>query len=972
MDSNGLRFWMLSQLNDWLPPWRAGTAYLIGQSILDPSGNIQTAEVTGTSDATQPAWNSVISKTTLDAEISWINSGPVSWQANTSFSVGQYIVDSNSNLQYATAIVTNGLTGMVQPHWPVALGESTVDGSVTWICMGPTQTGLYYCSDSNRLQLRSMRTGSPPVEDFTIATNLVETAPMTLDQYGNYARWVASSGLVMAGGSGSSDVPQPNEIPIYVPPVPKVTDVAMGFDGILYIAVGGSLVMVDRRDRWPNFTLSVRDFNFWRLTALPEGGVLALDRNKPQLGKVSGQPLQTGPVDVPNPGILRSCQPNPNPPQIVSRMALPATETFVALAPLDPTFPSTQQPPQFLLLSWQSNAASNQTVYLRIFTETAPSAAPLQLTGVRLPYAIAGLGNQKVAALATNLNEALIYDFSGAGGAAGDTEVLIPVGETYILSAKNVGPIVHGFGLPQNYANVPGLLPLMLPLLPLSLNSVAASGATNPAGPAILDSGTSQTVWHRMFLEAIMPPRCGALLWLTASDRLADMVDPTFPWYPHIVGAVNTASIPAPLLAGAPTAVWQSIPTEVPYAPTLLGEDPIQPTQGLFMVLVQRVNKAVRNLSGRYLGVRIQLNGDGRNTPQIAGLRVYGPRFSYIQNYMPEIYCEAKSGPDAEVAGPSTRHDFFERFVSLFESQFTRIEDRIAKAYLLTRPEATPEDSLGWLGSWIGIGSYDYPPDRSRARLEATPDLYEWRGTAKGVTQALDVATNGACTRGAIIVIEDFRLRHLFATILGADLSIKANPLLPGYYANSNSIVGDTLFLGDPRIQAELQGLYATDLGIAGSAQAVQSFYDRLANRMTVFIHNQVEDINLKLVQRIVEAEKPAHVQAFVRVATEPFMIGLASLLGVNTYLGPVSPRNQVTVGVSDVGRYDVVMELPSLDPRMDGGISGAEFAQPIARINAPAVVKPGSPISLDGGASTAPAGATITSYHWTLVQPRD
>ena len=55
---------------------------------------------------------------------------------------------------------------------------------------------------------------------------------------------------------------------------------------------------------------------------------------------------------------------------------------------------------------------------------------------------------------------------------------------------------------------------------------------------------------------------------------------------------------------------------------------------------------------------------------------------------------------------------------------------------------------------------------------------------------------------------------------------------------------------------------------------------------MTVFIHNQVEDINLKLVQRIVQAgKKPAHVQAFVRVATEPFMIGLASLLGVSTYL---------------------------------------------------------------------------------------
>ena len=217
--------------------------------------------------------------------------------------------------------------------WPVALGQTVVDGNVTWSCAGPTQAGLFYCSQNNRLQLRSVRTGAPPVEDFTTATNMVGVVPMTLDQYGNYARWDASSGMVMAGGSGPDDTATLDEVPIYAPGTPDVTDLAMGYDGILYVAVGGSLVMIDRRGRWPNFTLSVPDFNFWRLTALPEGGVLALDRNAPQLGKVAGQPLQTGPVDIPNPGILRSCNPNPNPPQIVSRIALPSSETFVALGP---------------------------------------------------------------------------------------------------------------------------------------------------------------------------------------------------------------------------------------------------------------------------------------------------------------------------------------------------------------------------------------------------------------------------------------------------------------------------------------------------------------------------------------------------------------------------------------------------------------------------------------------------------------
>jgi phage tail-like protein len=963
MDSNGLRFWMLSQLNDWLPQWRAVTAYIPGQGIVDPNGNIQVAQNAGTSNAIPPVWSTTLSQTTVDAGISWINSGPGRWQAATAFSAGQYILDSNGNLQCAVKIASNGTSGATPPTWPTALGQTVVDDNVTWSCAGPTQSGLFYCSESNRLQLRSVRTGVPPTEDFATAVNMVEVVPMTFDRYGNYARWDQTSGMVMAGGSGAA----PDEVPIYAPGSSDVTDLAMGYDGILYVAVGGSLVMIDRRNRWLNYIFAVSDFNFWRLAALPEGGVLALDRNTPQLGKVSGQPLQTGPTDVPNPGVLRSCDPNPNPPRIIARIALSSAETFVALGPMD----MIQQPPQYALLSWGTNDASNQIANLRLVNETALANGGLQATpamqlgGVRLPYAVTDLGNQQLAVLATNLNEALIFNLSDAG------ETLVPAGETYILSANNVGPFVHGFDLPPNYANVPGASPLMLPLLPLSLNSLAAKGATNPAGPATIDSGISQAVWHRIFLEAIVPPRCGALLWLTASDKLADLVDPAATWYPHIIGDADISSISSTMLPGTPRAVWQSIPTEVAFAPTLLKADPIKNRQGLFMVLVQRANKTVRNLTGRYLGVRIQLNGDGLNTPEIAALRAYGSRFSYVQKYLPAIYHEAKFGPAADVDGASSRHDFFERFVDLFESQFTRIEDRVANTYLLTRPESTPDDSLPWLGSWIGIGPDSYPPDRRRARLEATPSLYKSRGTAKGVTQALDVATNGACSRGAIIVIEDFRLRHIFATILGADLSIKNDPLLPGHSASSNSIVGDTLFLGDPRLQAELQILYANDLNIAGSAQEAQAIYDKLAHRMTVFVHNQVEDLNLKLVERIVEAEKPAHVQATVLTATQPFMIGLASLLGINTYLGPEPPRNPITVDVSDVGRYDVVTQFPTLDPRMDNGQVAAEFAPPVANITAPSVVSAGGAITLNGAASAAPPGTTITSYHWTLVQPK-
>ena len=86
------------------------------------------------------------------------------------------------------------------------------------------------------------------------------------------------------------------------------------------LPLAGNLVMADRAGlRWPDFTLTAPGFNFWRLAALPSGGVLALDRTVPQLGTVTGTPLQTAPVDTPAPGILRSCQLNPNPPQLSAK-----------------------------------------------------------------------------------------------------------------------------------------------------------------------------------------------------------------------------------------------------------------------------------------------------------------------------------------------------------------------------------------------------------------------------------------------------------------------------------------------------------------------------------------------------------------------------------------------------------------------------------------------------------------------------
>jgi phage tail-like protein len=773
-----------------------------------------------------------------------------------------------------------------------------------WLPSGLSNGNLYYCSGSGCLRLRSMRNGPAPTKDFATAQARIETSPMARDQFGNYARWDAAGKTVVAGGAVSG------EVTIYTPPAGQaVTDLSMGTDGVLYLAVGGTLVLVDRRNRWPNATLALPDFTFWRLAALPEGGVMALDRTTPQLGKVEGLPLQLEPSDTPNPGILRSCQSNANPPQVTLRVPLPSTEAFVAFGAMAAG--------SFCLLSWKVYAATNTTAYLRTYSPTTGLASAWTFSETVFPFAVSWLGAEKFAVFATGLKEALIYDLTDSPAA------LSAAGETYILNEQNPGPFVHGFDAPTWYASAAGGA-AMYPLVPLSLNSFAGFGEIDDKAPLTIDGGSAQTVWHRLYLEAILPPRCGVTVLLAASNNPSDFTGGTgaaaVEWYPHVFGSASSA---LPSATETPQAMWVSTASEVAFAKPLLSGTPLKDRQGLFMTLIQRggpKGTAVRNLTGRYLGIRVQLKGDRRSTPEIAALRVYSPRFSYVNHYLPELYRENKFGADADVKGESTRRDFFERFVNIFEAQMTRIEDRVAGAYLLTRPESTPDSALDWLGGWIGVESANYPSDRKRAHVLAAASLHKKRGTVKGITEALNVATNGLCKRGAVIVLEDFRMRHIFATILGADLTMANDPLLPGLTASTNSFVGDTLFLGDPR-NPDFLALYASSVLTSKEQQEAEQFLDSLAYRITIFIHNQVDPVNLTLVKQIVEREKPAHVAATYRVAEQPFMIGMASLLGVNCYLAPEPPaEDPVIVQNSRVGRYNVIQHVPSLDPRYENG----------------------------------------------------
>jgi phage tail-like protein len=265
----------------------------------------------------------------------------------------------------------------------------------------------------------------------------------------------------------------------------------------------------------------------------------------------------------------------------------------------------------------------------------------------------------------------------------------------------------------------------------------------------VFDGREPQCVWHRLMLDACLPAGTDVEIWSRAADGENELAITRWEAEPRLYRRGDGS--------------------ELPFAPVPESRD-----RGTFELLLQKAR-------GRFLQLRLRLVGDGRLTPHLTALRVYYPRFSYLERYLPAVY--------REDAGSAS---FLDRFLANIEGTNTAIEDRIAAAQMLFDVRSAPLDALEWLASWFGV-ALDPAWDETRRRLFLTHamEFFQWRGTVRGLKMALRLALEeqvdahifdppgGACRCAERYrIVEKFLTRGIPAVEAGDPTEAALGPLL--------------------------------------------------------------------------------------------------------------------------------------------------------------------------------------------------
>jgi len=410
-----------------------------------------------------------------------------------------------------------------------------------------------------------------------------------------------------------------------------------------------------------------------------------------------------------------------------------------------------------------------------------------------------------------------------------------------------------------------------------------------------LDSTIFACVWHRVFVDACVPPGTS----VTLEAKTADDLPPRPLWRARRPPADVSASltpIPAddiwPPLGSlvkdepgwSPLGVLDTrgAQVDIPDPPERL----VRPSEEPFAAVRSTqaapwpqatLEGLIKAPPGRYLWLRLRMTGTERRSPAVLAVRASFQRPSLL-DLLPAYWRADPLAADAT-----------DRALALFEGWTTETDARITMLRELADPRLVPPEALDWLASYVAL-TFDQRVGEAvrRQMLAEACWLYERRGTLLGLTRLVSILA-----RAPAIIVEGFRTRRQASVFLG----------------NPSAVIGPGLQLGDDEASAPaeepadaaLEAGYAAlllrraALRAAGGtpcpvddppypmeSDPLARFVRRFAHRFTVVLPCARTDNLEAVIQHAVEANKPAHTLHTLCWLDAGFRLGASSMVGLS------------------------------------------------------------------------------------------
>ena len=278
----------------------------------------------------------------------------------------------------------------------------------------------------------------------------------------------------------------------------------------------------------------------------------------------------------------------------------------------------------------------------------------------------------------------------------------------------------------------------------------------------------------------------------------------------------------------------------------------------------------IQSRHGQYLWLRIDIEGDGYDTPAIGGMRVHFPRSSYLA-YLPAVYS----------ADEESRW-FLERFLSIMQTEWDDIEQRIERFAAYLDPHAVPAGPpMAFLAQWLALpleGAWN--AEQKRNLLTLAPTIYPHRGTVTALKKFVRVylqniagiSAENSSTFPQIVEGFQERQRLLLSQSKSAKLGLGA-PLW------GSQMVG--------RLQLDTNAR-ADEVRLVSTGDPSRDVFHEYAHRFRVFvpsvwIKNREDE---RLLEQALGTEKPAHTKFDLCLVEPRFRIGYQSTVGIDTIIG--------------------------------------------------------------------------------------